>query len=213
MTATTGSDALDELTSLPATIASHGERYFAVMADRAAHDHDAAAVLAVADTLAGSISLLRKLPGFEENRGLDALHDLLLALHTIAEGGKPALLQTRVKGVGQDPVGRRFIKYNAVLCVRVLVDLGLRDKAAREFVAKSFTAAGHRGRKGGPLSAATIFEWTTECGAGCGDPQGEEWLASHLSAWRSDPNWPPPLATAKAWIKGRAADPLLVSKI
>jgi hypothetical protein len=203
----------EDMAALGRAIASHGERYFSITADRSVHSHDADAVLAIADALAGSMSLLRRLPGFSDNRGLDALHDLLLALHTLAEGGKPALLQASVKGNGQDTVSRRFLKYNAVLCVRVLVDLGLRDKAAREFVAKAFSAAGHLGRKKGPLTAPTIFQWAAECGTGAGDPNGEAWLESHLLAWRSDPNWPPPIEAAKAWVASRARDPALVSKI
>jgi hypothetical protein len=202
-----------ELAALSRSINSHGERYFAAAADPAAHAHDADAVLAMADTLAGAMGLLRKLPGFNDNLGVAALHDLLAALHTLAEGGKPALLQVNVKGTGQDSVGRRFVKYNAVMCVRVLVALGQKDKVARDFVAKAFSAAGHRGRKGGPLSAKTLFEWGAECGFGGGDPDGEAWLTNHMDKWLSSPDWPPPVETARAWIKAHARDPLLLSKI
>lgn len=174
-------------------------------------------VLRVAATKTAGFALLevigamRELPEFAGNVGFAPLHDLAAALSHVVDGGRPAMLQPALgKGDGSDALGRRYVKRHAVVAVRLLHLVGEKDAAARQMVAQAFTAAGFTGRKGGGVSAKTLFDW---CQVTAGDADEHEQviatvrLAQDHLADRFD------TASVMSWIRWLLQQPLMQTKI
>ena len=123
-------------------------------------DPQSNATLTAAAALAAVVAALKEIPTFQGTVGLTALTDLGLALADLDQGLRPAMLQPRpdVKA-STDGSGRRMIKAHVVLCVELLELAGVKNSKARRDVGAIFARHGYKGRKGGPVSAQSIYEW------------------------------------------------------
>ena len=157
------------------------------------------------------IGALRKLPEFEGNEGFAPLHDLVAALSHVVDGGRPAMLQPAPgKGDGSDALGRRYVKRHAVVAVRLLHLAGEKDAAARQMVAQAFTAAGFAGRKGGGVSAKTLFDW---CQISAGDAEEHAQIISTVQSARDHLAERFDTAGVMDWVRWLLRQPLMQAKI
>ena len=87
--------------------------------------------------------------------------DLIAALDDLRRGKRSDFF---VLLPGQNLPSTKFImlKLRAVASVHTAMRSGMNDADARALVAKIFTDAGHTGKKKGPISKSTVFDWCTE---------------------------------------------------
>ena len=170
-----------------------------------------------AEALLATCSALQELPLFYRSKGAAVLHDIAGALRDVVMGGSPRLFSSARPGSpGSDGIHRNYVKIHVVLAVRFLaeaheVPAGL----ALKTVAQIFAAAGATGRKGNPLSASTVQDWSEKAhprAANSEDARIHAHVESRMSAFRSDHRWPGTYDDALAWIERIASDPLLSSK-
>lgn len=172
-------------------------------------DPGANALLAAAAALGAVIGALREIPSFQGNIGLVGLEDLAFALLDLDGGGRPKMLYPRPGGKSSgDGHGRQMLKTRALVCVEILEGSGLTNEVARTNVANLFSAAGHRGRKGGPLSAKTLYEWSYG-----NDAKAKGAVRSAVKFWKEANPWPPTEAQALDYAKATSRDTRLLTQI
>ncbi len=149
------------------------------------------------------IDALEQLPAFATGQGLVALRALRFDLDALDEGGIPDRLTPRVEtSSGGANRGQRFSMAYMVAHVRLLEELDVRNKPAREFVAAAFKAQGFR------VSPQSLFTWATKIdGAEPGEPYafGRGVIDRELARWRADPAWPFAVPDAQQLITNAAA--------
>lgn len=153
---------------------------------------------------------LQQLPPFADDKGLVTLHQLRFDLVSIDEGNTPQRLAppSRDKRPGTS-AGRRIYQAQVVLCVMLLVEIGLSDRAARSEVARIFSAFGHRGQQG-RLSSETLTRWRLAVLAADGDYiAGRRMIERNLQEWKQSPMWPPSIEQALAFVAKRARNPII----
>lgn len=157
----------------------------------------------IAHSIGHLLDALKKLPIFRDNDGLIHLRDLASELHRLDEGGKSKLLVPRKVGklTHKDPLSRRIVKKEAVLCMEVLEIVGVSEREASDITAKAFNNAGFSGRKGGDLSSKTLIEWKLTCGPSGTDTEIYKHIKGKIEDWKCSPNWPPSKADAIRWVK------------
>lgn len=124
--------------------------------------------------------------------------DLLEALDDLRRGQSPSLLRSSPDQTGKLSTKLDMLKLRAVASVLAVKRTGASDTEARKLVAKVFADAGHKGKKGGPLSAATLFSWCGECEPDLNGSTHQRLLAQHLERLPSE------LTRAKALALVRA---------
>ena len=89
------------------------------------------------------------------------LPDLMAALNDLQRGLRPYLLQPVVEPADSGGFNTRLdmVRLRAVASVYAFVRSGLRQTPACKRVGEIFTAAGHRGRKGGSIGKTTVHDW------------------------------------------------------
>jgi hypothetical protein len=156
-----------------------------------------------ARTISRIIEALELLPPFATGEGLAALRALRYDLVSLDEGGTPDRIRPRPStSKGGDNRGQRVAKAHIVSFVRLLEELDVRNKPARETVAAAFKAEGFR------VSASSLTRWTDEIGgASSSDPNasGRRLVEAKLAEWKSDPTWPFSLVDAERMIRTAAA--------
>lgn len=177
-------------------------------------DPQANATLVTTAALAAVLQALREIPTFRGNVGLQSLSDLTNAMLDLDRGLRPALLQPRPgqTGVG-DSAARRNLKAHVVLCVELLELAGYSNSAARQAIARVFADAGYTGRKGGRLSAKSIFDWGNDLAVQGADREGRRVIDRAMADWRIRRIWPPTAADVLTFASERAADPALRTAI
>lgn len=141
------------------------------------------------------------------------LHDLAQALRSLNEGRRTELLETR-KGVSrlQHPIEAQRQSF-AVVLVEVFEQAGLKNVAARSEVAKILGSAGLVGRKGGPVSAQTLFDWQNQINDEDADGQRRQALIECRKVLLPDEDWKPALNEARRLARAVTASLLLNSQI
>jgi hypothetical protein len=177
-------------------------------------DLQANATLTATAAFAAVITALKEIPTFSGNVGLTALTDLGHALQDLDRGLRPPMLQPRsdTKVLG-DGSGRQFVKAHVLLCVELLEVAGVKNSRARGDIAVIFSAQGFRGRKGGALSAQSLYEWQTSVAAQGGDQRTREIINTAIADWKQKRGWPPLVPDVLDYASNLAKDPALRVKI
>jgi hypothetical protein len=164
------------------------------------------AALALVDVL----NAMKELPQFAQNNGLAPLLDVASGLHDLTIGGRPRILERAAGiGTGQDGAGKSYVKRHAAIAVLLLEAAGLGNTAARKLVARELSGLGFKGRKGGPLSPGTLFDWVEECR---GTPGWDE-MKQFVEAWAGDQAEPLTQTGVLSWIRRVGSSPLMQSQI
>lgn len=87
--------------------------------------------------------------------------DLIAALGDL-RSGRNSTFFTKTPGQKGPNLQSTMMKIRAVACVHTATRAGMIDAEAHSLVAKIFSAAGHRGKKKGPISKTTVFDWCAE---------------------------------------------------
>ena len=165
--------------------------------------------------LSAVASALYEFPIFKNHPATTALNDLVFALHDLATGGSPSLLQRGERQEDVGPLGHLTLVGYAALSVRLLREgYNFSDSAARDEVAKRFAKSGTRGRKKGALSASTLQDWQDKYERlPIGHPVRDA-MERHWSNWTGDPGWREGRTLQKAfdWIDKLASEPGLINK-
>jgi hypothetical protein len=133
-----------------------------------------------AAALAYLINTCKGFPGFEG--GTVILDDLLLKLTDII-AGTPALKPARHTGRARQGWRDAIIQGRACAAVDLLIEFGDAEPAACRTIADALGKAGVRGRKGGPLSPATVRDWRSRA-APYGDKDDARYIREGVHALR-----------------------------
>ncbi len=170
-----------------------------------------------AEALLAIYHALHELPIFGKSKGAAILHSVAGAFRDVVMGGTPRLfMSVRPGGPGGDGIDRNYIKIFVVLSVRFLLEAyQFTEHKAAVTVAKIFSDAGAKGRKGKSLSASTVKEWCLKAhplAANVDEAHIHQEVETRLDVLRKDPLWPGNYADTLDWISAIASDPLLASK-
>lgn len=122
----------------------------------------------------------KDLPGFESTVILD---DLLLKLTDVL-AGTPALQPVKRSGRAKQGWRDAIIQGRACAGVDLLVEHGDEEPTACKIVATALAKAGVRGRKGGPISPATVRDWRSRA-APYGDKEDAKFIRENIQSLRS----------------------------
>lgn len=176
---------------------------------------EAACTLHAADVLSTIAKSLLELPTFKDHPATTVLNDLVVALHDLAVGGTPALLQRGEKRDEVAPLGSDPVIGFAVLSIRLLrVGHDFSDARARNKVAEIFAKHGFRGRKGRLLTASTLQDWQLAYSTWAADHPVRRAVERLWDEWTSSPDWQQgrDLSQAIRWIELAASKPSLQNK-
>lgn len=157
-------------------------------------------------SLGAVMEALFKLPEFSDIAGqaLIPLHDLAQALRGLNEGRRSDLLDTRKA----DQRSRHPVEAQrqalAVALVEFFERAGLKNAEARKEVARILGNAGFVGRKGGPISAQTLFEWKEQIRAEDEMSPRREVLAKYRTVLFPTESWKPSIAEAQTLAQSMA---------
>lgn len=112
---------------------------------------------------------LKKLPELREVVLDGPLPEFLAGMEDLRNGNVPSLFKPTSSVTGRLSTKQEMLKLRTAASVFVLRECGVPDAEARRLVAKIFSDAGHKGKKGGPISPSTIFSWCIDCAP---DPNG-----------------------------------------
>lgn len=148
-------------------LASHNDRPGAYeLRDRIAADAEPIDIARVyiIKSLGAVMEALLKMPEFKDADGLtmQPLYDLAQALIGLNEGRRSELLETRKVGERTRHPVQFQRQALAVALVEFFERALLSNVKARNEVARIFGNAGLVGRKGGPISAQTLFDWRAQ---------------------------------------------------
>jgi hypothetical protein len=172
-------------------------------------------LLEATGVLSALASALHELPTFRDNPANVAFNDLTIALHDLAVGGSPALLQRGERNRDRPPVEADTVIAYATLSVRLLKEgHDFTDSAARRCVAEIMAKHGIRGRKGGPLSASTLQDWQDTYAAWPVDHPAREAIERKWGEWTGNPGWMTgrDLNTSISWITKLVEQPIFQNK-
>lgn len=151
-------------------------------------------------SLGAVMQAIIQLPEFSDpaGRALMPLHDLAQALRGLNEGRRSELLETRKADQRlRHPVEAQR-QALAVALVEFFEQAGLKNAEARNEVARILGKTGFVGRKGGPISAQTLFEWEAQITVeGDGSPRREV-LAQYRAVLFPPAECAPTVAEARA---------------
>jgi len=176
---------------------------------------ESACTIHAAGVLSSIAKSLYELPTFKDHPARTVLNDLIVALHDLAAGGTPALLQRGQLRSDVAPIGQDTVIGYIVLSVRLLKDgHGLTDAAARSKVAEVMAKRGIRGRKGFALSASTLQDWQDAYAELPPEHPVRESIERRWSEWTSDPRWQEgrDLPAALNWIEKLSERPEFQNK-
>jgi hypothetical protein len=176
---------------------------------------ESACTIHAAGVLSSISKSLCELPSFKDHPATAVLNDLIVALHDLAAGGMPALLQRGQRRGDITPMGQNTVIGYAALSVRLLKDgHGFTDAAARSKVAEVMAKHGIRGRKGLALSASTLQDWQDAYAKLPAEHPVRETIELHWSEWTSDPSWKErrDLSAALSWIEKLSKRPEFQNK-
>lgn len=171
---------------------------------------ETACTIHAAGVLSTIAKSLQELPTFKDHPATTVLSDLVIALHDLAAGGTPALLQRGKSTNGVAPVGQHTVVGYVALSVRLLKEgHGFTDAAARSKVAELMAKGGLRGRKGGPISASTLQDWQDEYAALPAEHPVRESIERHWTEMTTNSAWDGghDISAALAWIEQLAGRP------
>lgn len=172
------------------------------------------ATMTAAAALGAVVAALKELPNFQGNMGLTALSDIGIAMADLQQGLRPSLLQPKAGSpTSGDSLGRRLIKAHVVLCVELLELAGVNNSRARRDIAAIFSRHGFKGRKSGPLSAASIYEWQNNAAQQGPDMETRSIIFRGIETWKANRSWPPHASEVLTYAEQCAADPSLQTKI
>lgn len=121
----------------------------------------AAATAAAAQALTQIVLALDQVPELKGQFREGPIPDLLAALDDVRRGRRSDFF-TPWPQQHQPTTSFSMLKLRAVASVHTGYRAGLDDTRARDLVAKTFSQAGHRGKKKGPISTSTVFDWCGE---------------------------------------------------
>lgn len=110
-------------------------------------------------TLSEIALALSRLPALRDVMRDGPVPDLMAGLNDLGLGLRPNLFHSSPRSTGRLNTRTQMLKFRAVACVHVLKRSGLKEAPSRRKVAEIFARAGHKGKKGAPLGASTIYEW------------------------------------------------------
>ena len=176
---------------------------------------ESACTLHAAGVLSSIAKSFYELPTFKDHPATKVLNDLVIALHDVAVGGTPALLQRGERRDDVAPIGQDTVIGYMALSVRLLREgHGFTDAAARAKVAELMARHGFKGRKGSPLSASTIQDWQDAYAALPAEHPVRLSIERHWNEWTSNPDWHRGhnLSAALSWIEKLAKRPEFQNK-
>jgi len=127
-----------------------------------AADARAAAASAANQVLIHIVLALDELPELHGAFRGGPLPDLIAALDDLRRGKSSPFFKPRPGVTSQLSTQIEMLKVRAVTCASVMMRSGIGSTEACRLVAKTFAAAGHKGKKGGPVSASSVFDWCAE---------------------------------------------------
>lgn len=130
--------------------------------------------------LAYLINSCKDFPGFDG--GTVILDDLLLKLTDVL-AGTPALQPVKHSGRAKQGWRDAIIQGRACAAVDLLIEFGDAETAACKIIADALAKAGVRGRKGGPLSPATVRDWRSRA-APYGDKEDARFIREGVHVLR-----------------------------
>ncbi len=107
--------------------------------------------------------------------------DLIAALDDLRRGQSPEFFRPWPKVSGRLSTRTDMLKLRAVTSVLVVKRSGVADTEACSIVARIFADAGHRGKKGGALSASTLFSWVAELAPSVVETREQQLIAETMS--------------------------------
>lgn len=141
----------------------------------------AAATAAATQALIQVVVALDELPEIKGSLRGGPLPDLIAAMDDLRRGQSPELFRPWPQRKGQLSARVNMLKMRAVTSVLVLERSGASNAEARKIAAKIFADAGHRGKKGAPVSASTMFGWCTDFASGIDETVERRIISATLS--------------------------------
>ncbi|NBU85175.1 MAG: hypothetical protein EBS21_11480 [Sphingomonadaceae bacterium] len=176
---------------------------------------ESACTLHAAGVLSSIATALHELPAFKDHPATVVLNDIVIALHDLAVGGAPALLQRGERRSDIAPIGQDTVIGYMALSVRLLREgHDFTDAAARAKVAELMAKHGFRGRKGDILSASTLQDWQDAYAEMPAEHPVRVAIERRWSEWTSNPDWQcgHNLSAALNWIEKLAERPEFQNK-
>jgi hypothetical protein len=121
-----------------------------------------AATSAATQTLIHIMLALDDLPELRGKFSNGPLPDLIAALDDLKQGKVSEIFRPAPQLKGKNTNKTEMLKLRAVTCVAVLERSGSKSTDACKTVSKIFADQKHKGKKGGPISASTLFDWCAE---------------------------------------------------
>lgn len=141
----------------------------------------AAATAAATQSLIHITIALNEISSFEGALRDGPLPDLIAALDDLRRGQAPNFFRPWPQVSGKLSTKTDMLKVRAVTSVLVVQRSGVGDTKACSVVARIFAEAGHRGKKGGALSASTVFAWVSELNPGVIETREQQLIAETMS--------------------------------
>ena len=176
---------------------------------------ESACTIQAAGVLSSIAKSLDELTAFKEHPATTVLNDLIVALHDLAFGGTPALLQRGERRNDVAPIGQDTVIGYVALSVRLLkVGYGFTDASARSKVAELMARGGLHGRKGSAISASTLQDWQDTYAELPAEHPVRESIERQWNELTSDPDWKHgwDLSAALLWIESLAGKPEFQNK-
>ncbi len=141
----------------------------------------AAATAAATQALIRIAIALDEIPALKGSLRDGPVPDLIAALDDLRRGQSPEFFRPWPKVSGRLSTRTEMLKVRAVTSVMVMKRSGVGDTEACSVVARIFAEAGHRGKKGGALSASTVFAWVSELTPGVIETREQQLIAETMS--------------------------------
>ncbi|MDQ1231679.1 hypothetical protein [Sphingomonas sp. SORGH_AS_0879] len=141
----------------------------------------AAATAAANQVLIHIIIALNELPEFHGVFRDGPIPDLMAALDDLRRGQSSDFFRPWPQHKGQLSTKINMLQVRAVASILILERSGASNIEARKITARIFASAGHKGKKGGPIGASTLYDWYTEFASNLGENAGQRIITEALS--------------------------------